>query len=134
LISVSVQVDQTIPPIVLSAGHSHRFRRDNAIKLVNGLSGKAVIDMPEKTAPRKNKSLPSTAQPRGYRIKLRGHFDRAWVAAFDPISFTSSGEHTLIEILADQAALRAILNRLWDLNLDVLAMEMVSPGLQGGGE
>ncbi len=44
------------------------------------------------------------------------------MAAFDPISFSSSDRVTMIEVLADQAALRGILNRLWDLNLDILSV------------
>ena len=63
--------------------------------------------------------IPSTARQRHFRIELRGQVDKSWMTAFDPISFSSSIENTTMVVVADQAALRGILNRLWDLNLDI---------------
>lgn len=82
-----------------------------------------------------NKDIPSTAQRRRFRIGLRGQVDREWMAAFDPISFSSTDRVTMIEVLADQAGLRGILNRLWDLNLDIFSVvEKASPPGGNGGK
>lgn len=91
--------------------------------------------MSEKTLPRSRKSILSTAQRRCFRIGLRGQVDREWMAAFDPISFSSTDRVTMIEVLADQAALRGILNRLWDLNLDIFSViEIARPAVRNGGK
>jgi hypothetical protein len=80
-------------------------------------------------------SIPSTAQRRHFRIELRGQVDRGWMAAFDPISFSSSARGTIIEVLADQAGLRGLLNRLWDLNLDILSVvEITLPAIRKRGK
>lgn len=40
----------------------------------------------------------------------------------------------MIEVLADQAALRGILNRLWDINLDIFCVvEIARPAARNGG-
>ena len=78
-------------------------------------------------------SIPPTAQTRYFRIELRGQVDQGWMAAFDPISFSSNGRVTVIAVLADQAGLRGILNRLWDLNLDILSVgEIALPAVPNG--
>ncbi|MCL4559956.1 MAG: hypothetical protein M1281_04985 [Chloroflexi bacterium] len=75
--------------------------------------------MSKGTLHRPTKNIPLTAQRRYFRIEVRGQVDKGWMAAFDPISFSSSDSATMIEVLADQAALRGILNRMWDINLDL---------------
>lgn len=91
--------------------------------------------MSEETLPRSTKSILSTAQRRRFRIGLRGQVDQGWMAAFDPISFFSSDRVTMIEVLADQAGLRGILNRLWDLNLDIFSVtEIARPAVRNGGK
>ena len=87
---------------------------------------KASPDTPQK-------NIPSTAQRRRFRIELRGPVDRGWLAAFDLISFTSSATVTVFEALADQSALRGILNRVWDLNLDLMSVvEIELPAIKNG--
>jgi len=84
---------------------------------------------------RSTKSIPLTAQQRYFRIAVRGQVDKGWMAAFDPISFSSSDRVTMIEVLADQAALRGILNRLWDINLDIFSViEIARPADRNGGK
>jgi hypothetical protein len=79
--------------------------------------------------------IPAIALPRHFRIEVRGVIDQGWLAAFDPLSFSSSEEVTRIEVLADQAGLRGILNRLWDLNLDILSVvAMALPAVRDGGK
>ena len=89
--------------------------------------------MSEETLDQSINSIPLSAQRRYFRIKLRGQVDKGWMAAFDPVSFSSSERATIIEVLADQAALRGILNRLWDLNLDIFSMiEIAGPAARNG--
>jgi hypothetical protein len=89
----------------------------------------------EENPHRSTKSIPPTAQRRHFRIELRGQVDQGWMAAFDPVSFSSSGRVTTIEVLADQAGLRGILTRLWDLNLDIFSVvEMALPAVPNGGK
>ena len=91
--------------------------------------------MSEETPYKPTQSIPSTAQRRHFRIELRGQFDQGWVAAFDPIAFSSSDRVTMIEVLTDQAGLRGILNRLWDLNLDIFSIvELASQAVRNGGK
>lgn len=86
------------------------------------------------TSNQSQRSVPNTARHRCFRLKLRGKVDRGWMTAFDPLSFTSTEDITIIDILVDQAALRGILNRLWDLNLDILYVAEVtrSDAINGG--
>lgn len=89
----------------------------------------------EETPHQSINSIPSTAQQRHFRIELRGQVDQRWLASFDPESFSSSDKVTLIEVLADQAALRGILNSLWDLNLDIISViQFESPAVRYGGK
>jgi hypothetical protein len=78
--------------------------------------------MAEKSPHRSTIIAPSITRQRYFRIKLRGQVDRGWMAAFDPQTFSSSDKVTMIEVLADQAGLRGILNHLWDLNLDIVSV------------
>lgn len=94
-----------------------------------------MLAVSEETLQRTTKSIPSTAQRRHFCIELRGQVNQGWMAAFDPISFSSSDKVTTIEVLADQAGLRGILNRLWDLNLDIYSVvEMALPAVLNGGK
>ncbi len=91
--------------------------------------------MSENKPQRPTQSIPLSAQRRYFRIAVRGLVDAGWMATFDPISFSSADTDTLIEVLADQAALRGILNRLWDLNLDIFSVvEIARPAGRNGGK
>lgn len=91
--------------------------------------------MSEKNLQRSTQSIPTTAQRRHFRIELRGQVDKGWLAAFDPITFSSSERVTIIEVLVDQAGLRGFMNRVWDLNLDILSVvEIAVPAVQDGGK
>jgi hypothetical protein len=77
--------------------------------------------------------VPSIAQCRYFRIELRGQVGEVWLAAFDPVSLSISDQVTWLEVRVDQAALRGILNRLWDLNLNILSVvEIAEPAVQNG--
>ena len=91
--------------------------------------------MSEETPHRPTNTISSTAQSRLYRIELRGRVDQGWLTGCDLAAYSSSDRLTMIVVLADQAALRGILNRLWDLNLDILSVsETAGPAVRNGGK
>jgi hypothetical protein len=64
--------------------------------------------------------------PTTYRIQVRGKLDEGWSDWFRGLTVVSEDANdgspitTLVGPVADQAALRGILNRIWDLNLTIL--------------
>ena len=68
-----------------------------------------------------------------YRITVEGKIDSSWSDWFSGLSIASQkvsgGKYVTIfsGILLDQAALRGLLNRLWDLNLELLSLQRVDP-------
>jgi hypothetical protein len=90
--------------------------------------------MPPKTPHLSSCQILPIAQPRRFRIELRGPLDPGWLSAFTMLSFSSSEQLTTLEVFADQATLRGIVNRLWDLNLDLRSIvEVAGPATQNGG-
>ena len=69
-----------------------------------------------------------------YQIKVRGWIGQRWANWFDGMAMTYQGtedESSLTVLtgpLADQAALRGILSRIWDLNLCLLSVIRVETG------
>lgn len=59
-----------------------------------------------------------------YRIRVRGKLHERWCDWFAnlEVSAAGNGESILTVALPDQAALRGILDRLWDLNYEVLSV------------
>lgn len=68
-----------------------------------------------------------------YHIRIRGHLDPGWTHELAGLMLTPEDDGTTVlrGPLADQAALRGILNRLDDLGLTLLEVILVSP-LPGG--
>jgi hypothetical protein len=70
-------------------------------------------------------------EPLMYRIRVLGILDPNWSEWLESMSIVSedqpNGCNTTILTgrVADQAALRGILTRLWDLNLDVLSVTRI---------
>lgn len=66
-----------------------------------------------------------------YEIRVRGELDRGWEAWFNGLAVTptcSSDQPpttTLIGPVADQAALRGMLCKLWDLNLTLISVRRI---------
>jgi hypothetical protein len=60
----------------------------------------------------------------GYEIILAGHLDPLWLEWFDGLEMTACPDGTthLTGSLPDQAALRAILDRIFDLNLTLRSL------------
>jgi hypothetical protein len=69
-----------------------------------------------------------------YEIRVQGQIGPRWHAWFDGMRITheQGDEGSPVTILtgpvADQAALRGILSRLWDLNLTLLSVTLQSKG------
>jgi len=67
-------------------------------------------------------------QPAAYQIKVQGRLDERWTDWFSglTITFESEGDGatitTLTGAVADQAILRGILCKLWDLNLTLISV------------
>ena len=72
-----------------------------------------------------------------YEIRVQGELDAAWSDWFEGmgVRIEKRGPHptmtTLSGPVADQSALRGILNKLWDLNLTLIAVRRCS-GDRGG--
>lgn len=69
-----------------------------------------------------------------YQIQVRGWLDQRWAGWFDGmvISYQGSEQDAPLTVLTgpvvDQAALRGLLTRIWDLNLCVLAVTRIETG------
>ena len=69
------------------------------------------------------------AQHMVYQIKVQGRLDESWSGWFNSMAITFEGNTTtLIGAVPDQAALRGILSRLWDLNLVLISVNQIEPG------
>ena len=77
-------------------------------------------------------SVPSHLS-RYYQITVEGKIDASWSDWLNGMRLVSRKEAddmivtTLSGVLTDQAALQGLLNRLWDLNLAVRAVQQVDP-------
>ncbi len=63
-----------------------------------------------------------------YQIRVRGHLDDRWFRWFDGLTldFTPDGETVISATGLDQAALHALLNRIRDLGLELIAVKQVA--------
>ncbi|HEX6302627.1 MAG TPA: hypothetical protein VFZ76_00445 [Anaerolineales bacterium] len=62
-----------------------------------------------------------------YEIKIQGHLDTKWSEWFYGMTITHerSGATTLCGPLPDQAVLRSVLDRIWDMNLQLLSVNKI---------
>ncbi len=68
------------------------------------------------------------AQCKIYQIKVQGRLDESWSGWFDRLVITVEGNTTtLTGAVVDQAALRGLLSRLWDLNLALISVNPIEP-------
>jgi len=69
------------------------------------------------------KQHPKPEEAIPYQIQVQGRLDEAWSDWLESITITyDSGVTTLRGPVVDQAVLRGILNRIWDLNLTLLSV------------
>ena len=61
-----------------------------------------------------------------YQIKVQGRLDERWSDWFNGLNMVTDGDYTLLTgVVADQAKLRGILSKVWDLNLQVVSVARV---------
>jgi hypothetical protein len=67
-----------------------------------------------------------------YRIEVEGQLDKSWSGWFSGMTLTCQDEVSVLTgPLADQAALRGLLSKIWDLNLTLVSITRLGP--QHGG-
>ncbi|MBN2004030.1 MAG: hypothetical protein JXA21_11805 [Anaerolineae bacterium] len=62
-----------------------------------------------------------------FQIKIQGELRENWSDWFNGMSISTEGDPsitTLTGTIADQAALRGILNKIWDLNLALISVSI----------
>ena len=63
-----------------------------------------------------------------YRIEVEGQLDRNWSRWFSGMILTYQDEVSILTgPLADQAALRGLLSKIWDLNLTLVSVVRLGP-------
>ena len=64
------------------------------------------------------------SEPLVYQIRIKNHLDETWIDWFFPLVVVNdaNGEATLTGEVRDQAELHGLLNRIFDLNLTLLAV------------
>ena len=67
--------------------------------------------------------------PMHYRIQVFGRLDQSWSNWLDQMTMGyDGGVTTLTGPVADQAALRGILTRIWDMNLTLISVHRIAAG------
>jgi len=72
---------------------------------------------------------------RTYQFIVEGILDESWAAWLGELELVSQHQAagrcltTLQGVIRDQAALRGVLNRLWDLNLALCSVQQIDPAL-----
>ena len=64
-----------------------------------------------------------------YEIRLKGHLDSRWAAWFDGLSLTNDSDGTTVisGLVADQAALHGLLQKVRDVGLPLVSVTQVEP-------
>jgi hypothetical protein len=68
----------------------------------------------------------SGAMPEYYEIKIKGHLDQSWTDWFADLKLTHlDGDVTLLSgLVPDQAAIHGLLERIRDLNLTLISVNL----------
>ena len=76
---------------------------------------------------------PTPKKPAIYEIRIRGRLDEDWVEWFDDMTLTHTVEgHTLLTgPVPDQAALHGLLNKIRNLNLELISATQVEVRIEG---
>ena len=64
-----------------------------------------------------------------YEIKIKGNLDPVWTDWFEGMHMIklTTGETILTGILVDQSALHGLLERIRDLNLELISVNRIAP-------
>ncbi len=83
---------------------------------------------------------PDTGLPWVYQIKALGQLSRNWSSWLCDLNITCETEEgsgdpviTFTGPVVDQAALRSLMNRIWDLNLTVISLARLQRSRTGQG-
>lgn len=70
--------------------------------------------------------------PEYYEIKIKGHLDQSWSEGFAGLKLTHlEGDGTLLSgTLPDRAAIYGVLERMRDLNLTLISVNLGGPSTQ----
>ena len=75
----------------------------------------------------------AAAQPAAYRIVVQGNLDANWAEWLSGMTVRvaldgkGSAQTSVTGVVRDQAALRGLLGRLWDLNLTLISVNRTEP-------
>jgi hypothetical protein len=74
--------------------------------------------------------------PTVYEIRIKGHLGERWADRFEGMAFAHErdGTTTLCGVLADQAALRGLLDGLMDLGVALISVQQKSLNREKGSE
>jgi len=62
-----------------------------------------------------------------YQIKVKGQLDQRWEDWFEGMTIKMSKDFTILTgLVTDQSALHGVLNRIRDLNLTLISVELVN--------
>ena len=75
---------------------------------------------------------PAPDQRAAYQIKVWGRISADWSEWLNGVTITPEGDATIIDAMVDQAALRGILRRMWDLNMALLSVTRIETGANQG--
>ena len=65
--------------------------------------------------------------PTIYQIRVKGVLDPKWTSWFEGFAIEEEMDNTLISgKFSDQAALRGVMNKLWDLNLHLISINQIN--------
>ena len=74
-----------------------------------------------------------------YQISVRGKLDASWADWIGVVHVTheigddGSSVTTLVGKVPDQAALRGLMERIWDMNLTLLSVQRIDPAMERPG-
>ena len=87
-----------------------------------------------------NSSTEQGSQPARYQVKVKGKIREHWSDWLNGMSISSECEEqgarvtTLVGSVPDQAALRGLLCKIWDLNLTILSVFRIEDDETKGGK
>jgi hypothetical protein len=65
-------------------------------------------------------------QARMYEIRIQGQLDKSWSDWMEGMQIRIDGSMTILYgVIPDQAALRGILSKIWDVNLSLISISMI---------
>jgi hypothetical protein len=86
------------------------------------------------SSPDSNRMSPQGPEQCGcYRITVHGRIGTHWSTWFDGLTVTPDNGITILEGKVDQATLRGILSRIWDLNLTLISVTRRTARDNAGG-